>query len=156
MVELRDLRRSSRQTTIERPDYQESDSEESNDEYFEFSHYNHGDENDNDEDYEQLPVSNNNRERSSTTSLRPTFISAARDSSSIDLHAVDIPDIYQYQKIEHSPPDIINNNDVDYTNPLSIFMTLFETGVQRCCGKVLLVMMKILQQIYLKCKGMQK
>ena len=44
---------------------------------------------------------------------------------------VDIPELYQLGKIEHSPPVINGSNGIDYSNPIAIFMALFEEGIER-------------------------
>ena len=79
MVESEPVRRSSRRNTVNRPDYNESDSEGFNDDYYNFSQYNESD-SDKDGYDESLPPLSQSRSRSTA---------AARDAS-LDVHLVDI------------------------------------------------------------------
>ena len=131
MVESQQLRRSGRQNNADRPNYQESDSDEyESDDVYEFNDY-YIDNNDSDSDFDDRsrPASCTNTTRRTATS-RATFLSAARDST-LPVHQVSIPDIVQLNPIQHSVPDVITRDDVDYNNPVSIFMMLFDESIQK-------------------------
>ena len=57
MIESEPVRRSSRQNTVNRPEYNESDSEGFNDDYYNFSQYNESDSDEDEYDEPSPPLS---------------------------------------------------------------------------------------------------
>ena len=132
MVESQELRRSGRQTG-NHPNYQESDSDGSEEDIYEFNDlYRDDDPNEDEEEPEEpLPLAGTTTQRSRESNSRtPSFLSAARDSS-LAVHRIEIPDIVQVFPIAHSAPDIIESDTVDYGSPNSTFMGLFEIGIRK-------------------------